>query len=64
MRACPDGLRIPKVESAQEVQMISGKVAEIERQIGLKVGTIDLWCNIESYLGVLNASDIANADPV
>jgi citrate lyase subunit beta/citryl-CoA lyase len=63
VRACPDGLRIPKVESAQEVQMISGKVAEIERQIGLKVGTIDLWCNIESYLGVLNASDIANADP-
>lgn len=63
VRAHPDALRIPKVESAEEVRKISAKVAEIERQVGIEVGSIELWCNIESYLGVINALEIASADP-
>ncbi len=63
VRARPDALRIPKVESAEEVQKISAKVAEIESQVGIEVGSIELWCNIESYLGVINALEIASADP-
>lgn len=59
----PNGIRIPKVESSKEVVDVSEKIASIERQIGLEVGTIDLWCNIESYVGVINAFEIANADP-
>ena len=62
VRANPDALRIPKVEYAREVQEISRRVAEIEEKIGLEIGKIELICNIESYMGVLNAREIARAD--
>lgn len=63
VRANPDALRIPKVEYAREVQEISRRVAEIDEEIGLEIGKIELICNIESYMGVLNAREIASADP-
>lgn len=63
VRAHPDAVRIPKVESAEEVRMISAKVREIERKAGIEEGSIELWCNIESYLGVINAMEIASSDP-
>lgn len=34
-----------------------------EQAAGLPVGGIKLWCNIESYLGVMNAQEIAKASP-
>ena len=63
VRANPDCIRIPKVEYAREVQAISRRNAEIEAEVGLEVGKIELICNIESYMGVLNAGEIAKADP-
>ena len=63
VRANPDCIRVPKVEYASEVQQISKRIAAIEEQVGLEVGKIELVCNIESYLGVLNAREIASADP-
>ena len=63
VRARPDGLRIPKVEYAREVQEISRRIGEIERKAGLEPGKIELICNIESYMGVINAMEIAKADP-
>jgi len=63
VRACPDAIRIPKVEYAEEVKRISARVAEIEQEAGLEAGRIKFWCNIESYLGVLNAEAIAKSDP-
>lgn len=63
VRANPDCIRIPKVEYAREVQNISARIAEIEKKAGLEVGKIDLVCNIESYMGVINAMEIAHADP-
>ena len=63
VRANPDCIRIPKVEYAREVQAISRRIAEIEAEVGLEVGKIELICNIESYMGVLNAGEIAKADP-
>lgn len=63
VRARPDAIRIPKVESGDEVRRISAKIAEIERAAGIEEGTIDLWCNIESYTGALRAYEIASADP-
>jgi citrate lyase subunit beta/citryl-CoA lyase len=63
VRANPDCIRIPKVEYAREVQAISRRIAEIEEAVGLEVGKIELICNIESYMGVLNAQEIAKADP-
>lgn len=63
VRANPDCIRIPKVEYASEVQNISRRIAEIEEKVGLEVGKIELICNIESYMGVLNAREIAESDP-
>lgn len=63
VRANPDCIRVPKVESAREVRSVSERIAQIEREVGLEVGNIELICNIESYMGVLNAGEIAGADP-
>jgi len=63
VRARPDALRIPKVESADEVKRISQKIGKIEASAGIDSGSTELWCNIESYLGVLRAEEIAGADP-
>ncbi|MEG1773834.1 MAG: aldolase/citrate lyase family protein [Oscillospiraceae bacterium] len=63
VRARPDAIRIPKVEHAQEVQRIAARITEIEQTAGIEVGSTEIWCNIESYLGVINAMEIAKADP-
>lgn len=63
VRAQPDALRIPKVEYPEEVERIDKQITAIEEKAGLPVGGIELWCNIESYLGVLNAQQIATASP-
>ncbi len=63
VRVRPDAIRIPKVEYAREVQSVSRRIAEIEREAGVEEGSIELICNIESYMGVINAMEIAHADP-
>ncbi len=63
VRARPDALRIPKVEYAREVHDIVTRVARIEQAAGIPEGETKLWCNIESHIGVLNAREIAEADP-
>ena len=63
VRAQPDAIRLPKVEYAKEVERIDQRVTQIEQAAGLPVGDIKLWCNIESYLGVMNAQEIAKASP-
>lgn len=63
VRAQPDAIRLPKVEYAEEVKRVDKKITAIEKKAGLPVGGIALWCNIESYLGVLNAREIAKASP-
>ncbi len=63
VRAKPDALRIPKVETAEEVHNIAEKIATIEHAAGIEEGTIKLWCTIESHIGLLNAQEIAKASP-
>ena len=63
VRANPDAIRIPKVEHAYEIEKIAGRISEIERAAGIEEGSTELWCNIESYLGVLNAREIAESSP-
>ena len=63
VRARPDAIRIPKVEYAAEVKRIAERITQIEKKAGLPEGGIELWCNIESYLGALNARESAEADP-
>lgn len=63
VRAQPDAIRLPKVEYANEVKRVDEKITAIEKKAGLPMGGVKLWCNIESYLGVLNAREIAKASP-
>ena len=63
VRARPDAIRIPKVEYKEEAVRICQRISEIEKAAGLEVGKIEVWCNIESYLGMINAYEIATADP-
>lgn len=63
VRAQPDAIRLPKVEYATEVTRLDRKIGAIEKAAGLPVGGVKLWCNIESYMGVLNAQSIAKASP-
>jgi len=60
--ARPDGYVLPKTESAGQVQMVSGRLAELEASYGLPVGTTRLLAQIETALGVVKAAEIANAD--
>lgn len=63
VRARPDAIRLPKVEHADEVRGIDARIAAIEKNAGLPVGGIALWCNIESAAGVAHAAEIAAACP-
>lgn len=63
VRARPDGIRVPKVEHAEEVVRLDKEITRIERQAGIPEGTTELWCNIESALGAVHAREIATASP-
>lgn len=63
VRARPDAIRIPKVEYPEEVVRICQRITDIETAAGMEVGKIEVWCNIESYLGLINAYEIATANP-
>jgi citrate lyase subunit beta/citryl-CoA lyase len=63
VRAQPNAIRIPKVEYPDDVVRIDSTITKIEKEVGLPVGEIQLWCNIESYQGILNAHAIATASP-
>lgn len=61
VRARPDAIRLPKVEHAEEVRRIDARISAIEETAGIPVGQTELWCNIESALGAVNAKEIATA---
>lgn len=63
VRARPDALRIPKVEHAEEVRRIDAEITRIEKVAGIPVGQTELWCNIESAVGAVNAREIAASSP-
>lgn len=63
VRARPDAIRLPKVESAGDVRKASEKIEAVERKAGIEPGSVKLWCNLESYIGVLRAEEIAEASP-
>jgi citrate lyase subunit beta/citryl-CoA lyase len=63
VRAKPDVIRLPKTETAEDVKKADRLLEEIERDCGMRVGTIKLMAAIESALGVINAYQIATASP-
>lgn len=57
----PDALRIPSVNSAEEVQRADQLITEVETKLGIEIGTIKLHPMIETPLGLKNAADIVCA---
>ncbi|MBP1622995.1 MAG: citE 2 [Acidobacteria bacterium] len=59
----PDGLRLPKIESAQQVLDVIRLIEEIEDTHRLPHDRLTVEAMIETAVGVENALEIANASP-
>ncbi|MDF2501273.1 MAG: citrate lyase beta subunit [Anaerosporomusa subterranea] len=56
-----EGIIVPKVESAGEVQAIEQQIAELEQKRGIPAGQIKISVLIESCKGYVNLNEIAQA---
>ncbi|MDD3404271.1 MAG: aldolase/citrate lyase family protein [Hespellia sp.] len=56
-----DAIRIPKVESAEDVKRIEAAVEEDEKAFGKEPGSMLLMAALESAMGVMKALDICEA---
>jgi citrate lyase subunit beta/citryl-CoA lyase len=56
-----DGLKLPKVETADDLLEVDRLLSDLESERGLPAGGIDLIPSIETARGVLNARSIAEA---
>ncbi len=55
-------VRMPKIETADEVREVEAEIEKVEREIGAE-GRTRIMAAIESALGVVNAYDIAISSP-
>ncbi len=62
LAAQPDGIVLPKVEGADEVQWVCREIAAAEQANGWKSGSIGLLVLIETPQAVLNLREICTAD--
>jgi len=56
-----NGIVLPKTESPEPLRIVSERLGELERQQGMKPGSIDLMPLVETAAGVENAAAIAAA---
>jgi len=61
---CPavDALTLPKVDSPEQVQILSEIISELELERGMVVGATKFFVSIETLAGYLRMQDIAAAD--
>lgn len=60
--AHPDGIVIPKVESAEQIAWVSAKITAQEHARAWEIGSIGLIVIVESARGIVNLEKIAGAD--
>jgi citrate lyase subunit beta/citryl-CoA lyase len=53
----------PKAETAEEMQKLDVIITRLERERGIRPGTVEIGANIETARGVANALEIASASP-
>ena len=58
-----DRVNYPKAEHASEVQKLDRIITRLERERGIRPGTVEIGANIETSVGVANAYEIASASP-
>jgi citrate lyase beta subunit len=61
--AAPQGIVLPKVESAGDVEQVAACLSELERAHTWPNGGIILLVQVESALGLVNMHDIVRASP-
>lgn len=61
--AKPDIIRLPKVESAEDVKFVSDMIDQVEAKEGFTPGTIKMMAAIETVKGMRQAYQIATASP-
>jgi citrate lyase beta subunit len=59
----PDGVVVPKVESAAQVRQVSQEIARAEEEHGWPAGEIALIVLVETARGIIRLAEIAGADP-
>ncbi|GHV44043.1 citrate lyase [Synergistales bacterium] len=57
------GVRAPKVENSQAVRDLDEEISSVEAKSGIRPGSTDIFCILETALGVWNAYEIAKASP-
>ncbi|MCS6992973.1 MAG: CoA ester lyase [Anaerolineales bacterium] len=62
LEARPDTIVVPKVETAEQVQWVSGQIESYELAHSLPLGGIRLLVGVETARGILNLKEIAAAD--
>lgn len=53
----------PKAEHAQEIRKLDEIITRLERERGIRPGTVEIGANIETSVGVANCREIAAASP-
>ena len=53
----------PKAETAEEIRQLDEHIGCLERERGIRPGTVEIGANIETAMGVSNAFEIAAASP-
>jgi citrate lyase beta subunit len=59
----PDGVVLPKAETAAQVQWVSAQITAAEERYGWPVGNIALIIQIETAAGLVNIREVLSADP-
>jgi citrate lyase subunit beta/citryl-CoA lyase len=58
-----DGICLSKCEGPAEIELLSARLARLEAERGIAVGSVRILAAIESASGLLAAPEIARADP-
>lgn len=53
----------PKTESGDEIRKVDGIITRLERERGIRPGTVEIGASVETARGVCNALDIASSSP-
>jgi citrate lyase subunit beta/citryl-CoA lyase len=53
----------PKVEYGSEIRRLDEVITRLERERGMRPGTVEIGANIETAVGVANGDEIASASP-
>ena len=56
-------IKYPKAEAAEEVRQMDELITKLERERGIKPGTIEIGAGIESAVGVTQCYEIAKSSP-